>query len=304
MDGTQKQLPSADEAGHPKREPSADAAGHPKREPKGSRAVMNRRLEPLDALDFFPTPPWATRALLHHVLLDAHGSCWEPAAGEGHMAEVLRERFETVHASDVHDYGRGYAVGSFAGRTEVPEPPAQCPFTSDWIMTNPAFNGAIDVALRALDEARRGVALLVRSNWTEGVDRYRSLFRPRPPQMIAQFAERVPMTKDCWDPDASTATAYAWFIWDRARSGTTRTIWIPPGCRQSLTKVDDRKRFAAWSLEEPASPEQDLITREMRDACLTPAEMMDALAISKDRLTRFLRDIAKADAKKKRGLAA
>jgi hypothetical protein len=31
--------------------------------PKGFTSVMARRLEPPDALDFFCTPPWATRAL-------------------------------------------------------------------------------------------------------------------------------------------------------------------------------------------------------------------------------------------------
>jgi hypothetical protein len=31
--------------------------------------------------------------------------------------------------------------------------------------------------------------------------------------MIAQFAERVPMTKCRWDPEADTATSYAWFVW-------------------------------------------------------------------------------------------
>jgi hypothetical protein len=60
---------------------------------------MARRLEPPDALDFFCTPPWATRALCEHVLFASGGpypmplSAWEPAAGEGHMAEVLMEYF-------------------------------------------------------------------------------------------------------------------------------------------------------------------------------------------------------------------
>ena len=35
---------------------------------KGLTAVMARRREPPDALDYFPTPPWATRALFRHVL--------------------------------------------------------------------------------------------------------------------------------------------------------------------------------------------------------------------------------------------
>ena len=32
--------------------------------PTEHRAVMASRREPPDSLDFFPTPPWATRALL------------------------------------------------------------------------------------------------------------------------------------------------------------------------------------------------------------------------------------------------
>jgi hypothetical protein len=39
--------------------------------------------------------PWATRALFRHVLpaigVDAIGSVWEPACGEGHMAAVVAE---------------------------------------------------------------------------------------------------------------------------------------------------------------------------------------------------------------------
>ena len=33
-----------------------------------SHAVMAQRTEPSDSQDFFPTPPWATRALMEHVL--------------------------------------------------------------------------------------------------------------------------------------------------------------------------------------------------------------------------------------------
>ena len=93
--------------------------------PQGGRAVMNRRLDPVDSLDFFPTPPWATRALFKHVLLDAHGTAWEPAAGAGHMAEVMRECFAQVHASDVFDYGVGYDIAPFAGTTDTPQAVAQ-----------------------------------------------------------------------------------------------------------------------------------------------------------------------------------
>jgi hypothetical protein len=65
--------------------------------------------------------------------------------------------------------------------------------------------------------------------------------------LIAPFVERVPMVKGRWDPDASTATCYAWFVWVRD-TAPRAPFWIPPGCRTALTRADDRQRFAAWTL--------------------------------------------------------
>ena len=62
-----------------------------------SHAVMAQRVEPKDSADDFPTPPWATRALLEHVLRNpgelATMRCLESACGAGHMAKVLKEYF-------------------------------------------------------------------------------------------------------------------------------------------------------------------------------------------------------------------
>lgn len=235
--------------------------------PRGGRAVMERRKLPTDSLDYFPTPPWATRALLEHVIHDifvgASGAdmapapvgagqpkapltCWEPACGGGHMVNVLTERFRTVYASDVHDYGGRQWVGSFVGHgPDVIHERFSDPI--DWIITNPPFNLAVEFAERALGVATAGVALLVRMSWLEGGDRYRRLFERTPPAVVAPFVERVPMVAGRWDPDASTATAYAWFVWKRLEgplATETRLVWIPPGCRERLTRSDDRRRFA------------------------------------------------------------
>ncbi|MDC1428113.1 hypothetical protein N8156_05320 [Rhodospirillaceae bacterium] len=75
-----------------------------------SHAVMAQRHESNNSLDDFPTPPWATRALLEHVLKHentATMSCLEPACNKGHMSKVLKEYFSEVESSDVHDYGYG-----------------------------------------------------------------------------------------------------------------------------------------------------------------------------------------------------
>lgn len=207
--------------------------------PFGGASVMQRRHEPPDSLDYFPTPPWATRALCEHVLwpswIDGR-SAWEPACGEGHMSEVLREYFLRVRASDVFSYGTGHT----ADFLDVGQPEVE----ADWIITNPPFKAAAEFALRGLDVARVGVALLVRSAWLEGSARYNTIFRPSPPTIIAQFSERVPMTKGRWDPEASTATAYCWVVWLKTAVWPgARFEWIPPGQRVALTKANDAARF-------------------------------------------------------------
>jgi hypothetical protein len=56
------------------------------------------------------------------------------------------------------------------------------------------------------------------------------------------------MTRGRWEPDASTATSYAWFVWSlQDERKDTRFTWIPPGCRTRLTKPDDAIRFGVTS---------------------------------------------------------
>ena len=207
--------------------------------PAGHTSVMSSRREPPDSLDFFPTPPWATRALLSHVLgLTSDeflsSSAWDPCCGEGHMIGPLAEYFWEAHGSDVFDYGKGFAVADFLDDRSR---------RADWIITNPPFKIAEQIALCALDLADVGVAMLVRSVWLEGTGRYERLFRTRPPSVVAQFCERVPMTKGRWDPAASTATSYAWVVWRAGPPAAPIFTWIPPGCRKGMTRPDDAARY-------------------------------------------------------------
>lgn len=165
------------------------------------------------------------------------------------MAEVLREYFGEVIPSDVHDYGRGYDVCSFTGDG----PDAAPPMRNDWTIINPPFKLALQFAIRALQDTSN-VALLLRSNWAEGAERYNDLFSVLRPAVVAQFVERVPMQKGKWDPDGSSATSYSWFVWvkgsEKPAQGDANFLWIPPGCRKALTHETDVARFASWKLNE------------------------------------------------------
>lgn len=216
-----------------------------------STAVMARRVEPADSLDFFPTPPWATRAFMQHVLprfeppRQSDGqfavNAIDPACGEGHMALALRERMAMVTATDVFAYGFG-GVADFLHPDQTYAP-------RDWIITNPPFNVGVDFVLRALSIARRGVAVLVRAQFLEGEERQDRLFGPTPPAAIAQFVERVPMHKGRWVVNGSSATAYCWLVWHTNQpAGEPAYCWIPKS-RKLLSRPDDWLRFhGCWDL--------------------------------------------------------
>ncbi|HEY9212084.1 MAG TPA: SAM-dependent DNA methyltransferase [Ancylobacter sp.] len=209
--------------------------------PLGARAIMSSRVEPPSSLDFFPTPPWATRALCQHVLgPEIIGRCplaFDPAAGEGHMAETLREYFPNVAAADIHDYGAGYLVADFLAHSPVIGP-------DGWIITNPPFNLAVEFARHALQVEDQGVALLLRTNWLEGETRFAEFLGAMPPDFWWQYTERVPMHRGRYVPGGSTATAYGWAVWmPRSRGALdTRLRWIPPS-KHRLFRPEDARRW-------------------------------------------------------------
>lgn len=208
---------------------------------------MQRRSEPHDSLDDFPTPPWATRALcekmvdggpsrLNELLKMNRFTVREPAANRGHMVRPLREYFDNVEASDIHDYGAGFEVKDYLFG---PLPPPV-----DWTITNPPFRLAQQFIERGLQTSNIGVAVLVRSAFLEGKARYQGLFSKHRPSMVLQFTERVVIHKGKLSANGSTATAYSWIIFEKGctGSGLTAFDWIAP-CRKRLERLEDYGRY-------------------------------------------------------------
>lgn len=199
-----------------------------------SHAVRAQRTEPMDSLDDFPTPPWATRAICEYIGPDRlRGlACREPAANRGHMSRVLGEYFDGVEASDVHDYGAGFPVSDYLAG-DLPE-------MTDWTITNPPFRLAAQFIHRALLTSREGVAMLVRLSFVETVGRYYRLFEHDAPAVIYPFTERVVMHKGKLAPKGSTATAYCWLVWNMSIHPAPVTLleWIAP-CRRRLERAGD-----------------------------------------------------------------
>lgn len=211
-----------------------------------SDAVMAQRGAASVELDDFPTPPWATRAFITKVIKPLpRETVVEPAAGRGYMAEVLKERFALVSSFDIASYN-GYCPalpGGFLANKRF-----DAPDQWDWCITNPPFKLAEQFVRRGLHVARRGVAMLCRTVIIEGQARFDNLYRIEPPALIAQFVERVPMVEGQFDPKASTATGYAWVVWDKSApafqgypNGLVQAplCWIPPS-RKELERPWER----------------------------------------------------------------
>jgi hypothetical protein len=221
-----------------------------------SSAVMQQRVEPHDSLDDFPTPPWATRALMEYVIKPQIGlvassqlsrmTVREPCCNRGYMARPLAEYFGRVIATDIFDYG--YEAHQTTQDYLWPDALVPAEFT----ITNPPFRLAEQIIARSFDTPIwRGTAVIVRNAFLEGVERYQELFSKTPPTTYAQFSERVIMTKgivrdpakEYWDEKTrsmkrpSTATSYCWLVWlkDVPRQPV---VWIPP-CRKALERSGD-----------------------------------------------------------------
>jgi hypothetical protein len=156
------------------------------------------------------------------------------------MAEILKEYADVVHASDLgHCYGYGN------GGIDFLDPAITVPRTT-WIITNPPTSRAavLAFALRALELAPN-VALFARLQWLESAERHNRLFKPHPPTLIAPFTERVPLHNGRWVVNGSTATAYTWIVWVQGMPPQP-VFWIPPGCREQLTKPSDYSRLPGF----------------------------------------------------------
>lgn len=217
------------------------------KQPNRTHAVMSQRHEDAESPDDFPTPPWATRALMEflasrNIPLQMM-SVWEPAAGRGDMLGVLKQTFGRWEGTDLYPYPIKdswvrHGV-DFIGPSGLEFGRGMWGNGPDWVITNPPFNVAKAFADTALAFARTGVALLCRLQFLEGGDRSgrAQLFREKPPAYVLQFCERVPMFKARLDPKGSTATAYAWFVWLHYPSGLPTTVhWVPPGTRKRLER--------------------------------------------------------------------
>lgn len=152
--------------------------------------------------DAYYTPAWVTEALLPHIPTRIE-SVWEPAAGRGAIAKVLRKAGYSVRATDLSN-GHDFMQMSADAQAIITNPP----YRKDQI------NQFICRALLLTERKRGFVAMLLASDFDHAKGR-RHLFGGCP-----QFSRKVVLTdRIVWFTPviASPSSNHAWFIWDWQR---------------------------------------------------------------------------------------
>ena len=152
-------------------------------------------------MDFYPTPPEVTRALLERLKYDLKGATiWEPACGDGRMANEMTKCGYKVIATDIIT-----GTDFLDEKINVP---------CDWIITNPPFSMA-EKFIRRAKNIGVPFAFLLKSQYWHAARRIK-LFREIQP------SEVLPLT---WRPDftgkGSSLLDVCWCVWGTSEPGVT-----------------------------------------------------------------------------------
>ena len=169
--------------------------------------LLGRKVEDLrQAEDFYPTPAYVTKALLKNYQFS--GKIWEPACGDGRMAEVIKQYYPYVECSDLIDRGYGESGVDFLNSKR----------RSDNIITNPPFNLAYEFIVQGLKLSDKCLALLLPIRYLTGKKRAK-LYAEFPPAKVIVIPNKVDFLGF-----GSPAMEFAWFVWEKRKKETT-IVW-------------------------------------------------------------------------------
>lgn len=171
------------------------------------------------AEDYYATEPAATDWLCK--LEEFKSPILEPSCGEGHISKQLIANGYEVVSRDLVDRGFGEVADFLYMNNEK--------WDGD-IITNPPYAFAqefVEQALKMIQPGRK-IAMFLKLTFLEGKKR-RPLFQNAPPIRIWVSSSRLKcaMNGD-FDKYESSATAYAWFIWEKGYKGYPEIRWFNP----------------------------------------------------------------------------
>ena len=163
--------------------------------------------------DFYPTPPFMTRSLLHFHPAIEGATVLEPCSGDGAIVRVLEERGCRVFTNDIdirHPSMTHYdAAQPWYWREHAPK--------ADWIVSNLPFNVGIDILRCAYEHAEIGLALLFRKTFLEPTDDRGPWLSTHPPTRC------IGQPRYSFRGTGSDSVSCDWYIWERRPDRT-----LPP----------------------------------------------------------------------------
>jgi hypothetical protein len=127
---------------------------------------MKQRIE----RDFYPTPDKLIKAYLNHrqrPFIERNSRIAEPCKGDGAILRPLLDmRFVNAIGTDIADGADFDATENLYW---------DCQRQPDWVFSNPPFNLATEIIEKALNKARCGVIMLLRSSFLEPCPKRRHL---------------------------------------------------------------------------------------------------------------------------------
>lgn len=178
-----------------------------------------------DALDFYREPVWCVELLAEAEPFA--GTVWDPACGAGTIPNVFLKRGHIVRGSDIAERGQH-------NRWDFLGPPGWNEWDVDNIVCNPPFRLTKAFAERALEVARRKVALLVQLKFLASHARY-PLFTETPLKRVLILSSRPSMPPGAlvdgdglMDGKAPSGGSidFCWLVWEHAYFEAPTISWL------------------------------------------------------------------------------
>ena len=157
-----------------------------------------------NAFDYYPTPAWMTRSLLHFHQSISGSKVLEPCSGDGAIVRVLEEVGCTVLTNDIDPR---HPAQSHHDATD-PAYWSSLPYV-EWVITNPPFNVAFPILQLATTVAQVGVALLLRKTFLEPTEERGPWLSEHPP------ARQIGQPRHSFRGKGSDSVSCDWCIWLR-----------------------------------------------------------------------------------------
>ncbi len=181
-----------------------DLFGHVARADTGDRSV----------LDFYETPAWMVRSLVHHFRLVRGARVLECASGNDAITSVLRDEYGcTVFTNDLNPVHPAQTCLDATSDAYWAAAPAV-----DFVITNPPFAVAFEMLTRAHRHARVGVMFLLRKTFLEPTrDRALWLEAHVPAGQIL-----LPRHKFRADSEHGDSVSCDWMVWLHGKASRHR----------------------------------------------------------------------------------